>query len=295
MKYKLIILINLIIWLACGDTSVEVDKSTYRPKIVVDAVLYTGKAISNIKISRNFPLNTIIIEEQRIITDAFITISDAGGLTDTLIYSVKENYHAENQRIQIVGGATYRLYVSAVIDGEKLWTSSSTTAPYPGFSIDHDHSSSGDIPYLQHNTNGSLTNPRITFNRSAGAEFYGVSAVAVEGDSLTFIEDNIFGVDREILDDNMNYFTHISTWASAENQPDGKSTIEIPWWLIYFYSPYRITVYAGDLNFYHFFITHNNVQNIDGNLREPLFYFDGDGIGLFGSAIRDSIYFNVIP
>ena len=119
------------------------------------------------------------------------------------------------------------------------------------------------------------------------------AAVALNADVSTFIEDNIFGMKSDNLEDNINYLKYISYWSSPDNRADGTSNIELPWWLIYFYSPYRIILYAGDINFYHFFVSHQSVMNIDGNLREPLFYFEGDGIGLFGSAIRDTIYFNV--
>ena len=35
------------------------------------------------------------------------------------------------------------------------------------------------------------------------------------------------------------------------------------------------------------------VQEIDGNFHEPVFHIDGDGIGVFGSAVTDTVYFSV--
>ena len=290
--YILIIFIFLFC-LACGESSVEIDKSTYQPKIVVNGLLYTGEAISNIKITRNYPLNTTIISNEKYLTDAFVTISDASGISDTLSYSPIHNFYASNQKVEITGGETYTLFVSAEIDDQEIWTTSSTIAPFLGFSIDDNLSTTGDIPYRKYYLDGLLVNPTITFNRTVGAEFYGLSAVALNADVSTFIEDNIFGMKSDDLEDNINYLKYISYWSSPDNRADGTSNIELPWWLIYFYSPYRIILYAGDINFYHFFVSHQSVMNIDGNLREPLFYFEGDGIGLFGSAIRDTIYFNV--
>ena len=289
-------MITYILYLACGETSVNIDNSTYKPKIVVNGLLYTGEQIQKIKIMRNFPLNTTIISDEKYLTDALVTISNNYGDADTLYYSPLSNYYvSDSEAMDIVGGEEYTLYVSAEIDGQQLWTRSSTIAPHLGFSINDQLSTAGDIPYRKYYINGLLTNPTVTFNRTEGAEFYGLSAVALDANDSTFIEDNIFGVDPDSLDEMINYIKYISYWSSPDNRAEGTSTIELPWYLIYFYSTYRLILYAGDLNFYHFFISHQNVMNIDGNLREPLFYFKGDGIGLFGSAVRDSIYFNVIP
>ena len=294
MYFRFTIILSFFFYLGCGDPGVNIDQSTYQPKIVVNGLLYTGQRISDIKITRNYPLNTTIISEEKYLTNAFVTISDVSGITDTLKYSTEENFHATNQKVHIIGGETYTLYVVAEIDGQSLWTSSTTIAPYPGFSIIDSLSTAGSIAYLRYYINGILENPRITFNRTIGAEFYGLSAVAMNAADSTFIEDNIFGVKSDNLEDNINYLKYISYWSSPDDRSVGTSKIEFPWYLIYFYSPYRMILYAGDKNFYHFFISHRNVMNIDGNLREPLFYFKGDGIGLFGSAIRDTIYFNVI-
>jgi hypothetical protein len=278
----------------CGEGTVEIDKSTYRPKIVVNGLLYTGEPIRDIKISRNYPLNTTIVNEEKYLADAFVTITNASGISDTLSYSPIHHFYAVNQKVEIIGGETYALYVTAEIDDKDIWTSSTTIAPHLGFSIDDELSTTGDITYLKYYVNGLLVNPNITFTRTEGAEFYGLSAVALNADDSTFIEDNIYGAKSDDLDEYMDYYKYVYYWSSPDNRADGTSKIELPWWLIYFYSPYRLILYAGDLNFYHFFVSHLSVMNIDGNLREPLFYFEGDGIGLFGSAIRDTIYFNVI-
>lgn len=284
-----------MLYMACGDTSVDIDKSTYKPKIVVNGLLYTGEKIQRIEIMRNYPLNTTIIPDQKYITEALVTISNKNGDTDTLNYSPLSNsYVSDYNQIDIIGGEEYTLYVSAKIDDQELWTRSSTIAPHLGFSINDQLSTRGDIPYRKYYVNGLLTNPTVTFNRTVGAEFYGLSAVALNADETTFIKDNIFGVDPDSLEEMINYIKYISYWSSPDNRAEGTSTIELPWYLIYFYSTYRLILYAGDLNFYHFFISHQSVMNMDGNLREPLFYFEGDGIGLFGSAVRDSIYFNVV-
>lgn len=293
LKYLLLIA-TLLLCLTCGEGTVEIDKSTYRPKIVVNGLLYTDEPISDIKITRNYPLNATIVSDDKYLTDALVIISDASGISDTLSYSPTHHFYAANQKVEIQGGETYTLYVSAEIDGKEIWTNSSTIAPHLGFSIDDELSTSGDIPYFEYYVDGLLESPSITFTRTVGAEFYGLSAVALNAEVSTFIEDNIYGAKSDDLEEYIDYYKYVYYWSSPDNRADGTSKIELPWWLIYFYSPYRLILYAGDLNFYHFFVSHQSVMNIDGNLREPLFYFEGDGIGLFGSAIRDTIYFNVI-
>ena len=75
---------------------------------------------------------------------------------------------------------------------------------------------------------------------------------------------------------------------------DGISYSEVEWFCIWFYGRYRLILYAADRNYTDFFLTHRFVQEIDGNLLEPKFHFEGDGIGVFGSAAPDTVYFEVI-
>ncbi len=63
---------------------------------------------------------------------------------------------------------------------------------------------------------------------------------------------------------------------------------------MWFYGQYRIIAYAGDENMKNYYLTHANVAEMDGNLHEPVFNIDGDGIGIFGSAIADTLYFTVL-
>lgn len=63
---------------------------------------------------------------------------------------------------------------------------------------------------------------------------------------------------------------------------------------LYFYTRYRIIIYAADRNFRDFQATHEVTQGADGNHHEPAFHIDGDGIGVFGSAVVDTAYFEVL-
>ena len=62
---------------------------------------------------------------------------------------------------------------------------------------------------------------------------------------------------------------------------------------MWFYSEYEITVYAADRNYSSFLQTFDEVQEEDGNFHEPVFSIEGEGIGVFGSYIRDRVVVSV--
>jgi hypothetical protein len=69
--------------------------------------------------------------------------------------------------------------------------------------------------------------------------------------------------------------------------------VEIEWINIWFYSKYRVIVYAGDQNFRNFSTTNQELQEMDGNFHAPIVDIKGDGIGVFASAIADTLTFTI--
>ena len=65
--------------------------------------------------------------------------------------------------------------------------------------------------------------------------------------------------------------------------------MKIFWFDLWFYGSYEVIVYAADKNFIDFLRTFDEVQADDGNFNEPAFNIEGDGIGVFGSAIADTV------
>lgn len=285
------------VWLAaCGQGVVQVDQSTYAPKIVINGLIYPDERIDRIKITRNFPINTTISFDDEPLTEALVIVSDENGVSDTLVYNPLLRYfQSQFQKVRIGGGKTYQLNVFAEIDGRRLSASAQTTVPEKGFKINEELSCLGNIPYRRYYVNGLLASPCINFNPSQGVAFYALSGTAMDVELSDFIEQNMFGVKKDIVEENFNAFKNFSLYTVPTKTVSGTSKVNIPWWYIYFYGRYRVIMYAGDINFYHFFVTHRFVQNFDGNLRDPLFHIEGDGIGLFGSAIRDTAYFHIIP
>ena len=52
--------------------------------------------------------------------------------------------------------------------------------------------------------------------------------------------------------------------------------------------------YATDANFKNFFLIHSTLQEINGNLHEPALNIGVDGVGVFGSAVADTSFFEVL-
>ncbi len=89
-------------------------------------------------------------------------------------------------------------------------------------------------------------------------------------------------------------FQHTWQWdITPTGQAGERSEIELEWFNFWFYGNYRVILYAADDQFTDYLLTHRQIQEIDGNLLEPRFYFEGDGVGVFAAAIPDTVRFYV--
>ena len=296
---NLILLFATIVLFSCGETSVTIDERTYEPKIVIIGYLYPERPISNIQISRNFPVGTTIEKNQIALSEANVTLTDIASNSAFELSYNPNNFTFEYREgdLDIGYGKSYRLDVSASIDGNDLQASSITTVPEEGLEIDRENSVFGDLFYRETDESGQLITPRVAYKQSDNSDFFLLSVSALDATIETFIYENPFGLDiNEVLENEgeIENFQYSARWTSPENQNGGLSIIEVSWFQLWFYSPYRLVLYAGDENFYHFFSTHRSVQGVDGNLHEPLFHIDGDGIGVFGSAVIDTLSLNIL-
>ena len=298
-EYSSILILTILLLSSCGKTSVTIDERTYEPKIVINGYLYPEKPVSNIQITRNFPIGTTIDKNQIALGEAIVNLTD---IETNIVYELTYNpntfaYEYTEEDLEIDYGKSYRLNISANIDNSDLQASSTTTVPEKGLKIDRDNSIFGDLFYREADENGKLITPQVAYKQSENSAFYLLSISALDADIHTFIYENPFGLDiKDVLenDGKIENFQYQARWTRPENQNGGFSIMEISWFQIWFYSPYRLVLYAGDENFYHFYNTHRNVQNIDGNLHEPIFHIDGDGIGVFGSAVIDTLHLNIL-
>lgn len=294
--FYIVALFSLVLF-SCGESILDLEDQTYEPKIVIDGYIIPGHRVENIRISRNFPLNKQINFMEFPLIEAKVELTD---LAANKVYPLTFNYGQFGfeycgDDLKIVKGNSYKLSVSAEIDGQALSASSVTTCPSNGFKINRDKSLLGAMSYRETDSNGELKNFAINFDHAAGTTFYALSIVALEASPDNFIEDAPGHLEKKDLDDDLiNFLKYEANWAQTSPDPEGNSTIKILWFQTWFYGKYRAILYAGDRNFRYYFLTHNDVQDIDGNLYEPKFFIEGDGIGVFGSAIADTVFFEIL-
>jgi len=283
----------LLVLLACGKGNVSITEATYQPKIVIQGILVPGQ-VPQVKLRRNFPLNVVIDPAKIAIPDANLTITDDKGVRYELRYNPQnKTYEAPQLNVEYV--RTYTLNVDASIEGRALHASSTTIVPNAGLKILEDQSRLGRMVYRQRDGQGNLVNFNVVFERSPGTSYYFVSLVALDADTSKFIYDNPFRelTPEEVLADFEEY-KYLYYWLQDRPLMAGISETEILSLYIFFYSKYRVIIYAADRNFRDFQSTHERLQGIDGNYHEPVFHIDGDGIGVFGSAVVDTAYFEVL-
>ncbi len=290
---------SILLLSSCGTPTISVDESTYEAKIVINGFLIPGNPVSKIKIDRNFPLGQTIDKNDIPLSGAQVQITDTEtGTVYPLTYNSDSAwFEYSGTGLNIDYGKTYRLNVTATVDGQQLQVASQTTVPDAGLRIKRDASVFGDLVYRQMNTDGKLISPLVVYEQSGNSAFYLLSISSLDADESTFIYENPMGQDlkkmlkrgRKIED-----LQYGGKWKRPDNQNDGFSFIEVNWFRIWFYGSYRLVLYAGDQNYYHYYNTYNNVMGMDGNLHEPIFDIDGDGIGVFGSAVTDTVYLNIL-
>jgi hypothetical protein len=209
---------------------------------------------------------------------------------------LRDHYFEYTDDDLVIGhGKTYRLDVTATIEGRALHAWGETTVPQPGFRIAG--VSHGQLAYRPLDERGDPVNFVVTVDRSPGSRMY-LAAVQPEpgvADPANFVYDNPF-VDRspsEVLED-LPDFSYASSWIQNAPLESGQSRIELFWFHFWFYGRHEITVYATDANYATFLQTYGEVQEPDGNFHEPSFSIEGDGIGMFGSLVADSISVEVL-
>lgn len=271
---------------SCGQPDIDITSSVYNPKITVEGYLYCNESVKDIRLSRNFMLNTKHDLNSLVLTprqnDVVVTINGV-----PLNFDAEKNSYYNNN-ILIECGKTYRLDVNAVIDGKQLHTSSATTTPQKGFSVTNNNL--GTIRYHQ-------ALPIIEYTTSPGVSYYIFSIMPDYASLENFIYDNPYEPNKDTTDllKDFNSYRFQCAVIKDINPSGGRSfKYSIEGYNSWFYGSYTVTVYAGDNNFGDFLLSSNNVQEMDGNFHEPIQSFEGDGIGVFGSAIKDTVKFVLV-
>lgn len=282
IKNSIMIFVLALILIGCGDPEIDLTSAQYEPKIVVEGYLYPGESIKEIIITRNFPLNSVIDSTKLILFDAVVKINDK-----LLTFNPLKLSFEDNSTI-IEYGKSYELKVYAKIDGKELFASSITTVPVQGFNI-HEY----DL-----GTKRYMIDPiSFTFTPSPSNDFYAMSVMPDSANLDNFIYDNPFepGISRDDLEKYFNNFRFQAVYLSNVNvNSPTPITHTLKGFDTWFYSSYKLIMYSGDKNFKDFFVTAKRVEEFDGNFHEPVMNFTGDGIGVFASAIKDTLVFKII-
>ncbi len=283
---KLIIVFSILVLIAgCGKPGINLDNAPYNPKITVEAYLYPGKTVSDIRLMRNFPIGGALN-----ISSIFLTPS--GNDVKATINGTPLSFNPQtlsyySNQITVDYGKQYTLEVFATIDGTPLHTTSTTTTPQKGFSVMNKNL--GNFSY-----GDSI---RIDYTPSPGTGFYAFSIVPDTASTTNFIYKNSLrkNIDSTDVSDRLNEFRFRYGTVDNINSDAG---INFSYYITnrntWFYSSYTVVAYACDENFKDFLITSPNVQEVDGNFHEPIETFQGDGIGVFGSAIADTLRFMIV-
>jgi len=280
---------------SCGNSVVELE-DTFEPKLVIQAFIFPGSKVSQIQVTRNFPLNRYPKPSDMIVKDAIVTITD---LLTKKEYQLSFNqekleYEYSGNDFIVEYDREYQLKVVGTNLGKSLTVTATTKTPKKGFSIIKEKTISGNIFYRQKDENGEVKNLPLVFKLSQGTSFYPISIVALDAKEENFIYDNAY---REVKKDDvikdLDNYKYRQRLVFNVNPLGEFYEYEIPWTSIWFYGNYRMIVYAADENYRLFSLSYKNVQEFDGNFHEPKVTLQGDGIGVFASMIADTVYFKV--
>lgn len=304
-QINLLLLLTAILMISCGNPTVSLNKDDYEPQIVFDAFIFANESVDRIGIRRNIPLNSNFQILDLLLPSADVKLTDAAGNDYQLTFNDSTWYHEYlGTDLVIEPGNSYTLTATAEIDGQTVTASSTTIVPKGGFQIEELRLQSIDgtsvvtdsIYYREKDENGELKLYNVKYQRSPETTFYAFSYKALDADSSTYIYDNPFtDEDPEDVQYDLEDWQYEWDWVQNTPKEAGISDVDIQWFSMWFHGKYEVNMYAADKNFGDYMSTHIEVQEPDGNFHEAKFHIEGDGIGIFGSAIREKFYFTVLP
>jgi hypothetical protein len=282
-----LIFILMLLFVRCGDPDIDTTGVSYNVKIAVQGYLYVNEQIHNIKIMRNIPLGSSLNVNTLYLTPSDNSVNVTINGTALQFDPTTKTYF--NNSIVVEYGKTYKLEISAEIDGKQLYTQSSTTVPESGFKLLND-SNLGGIKYNQDQI-------ILKFNPSTTSSVYMFTYLVDSANVNNFIYDNpyVTGISRNDVSKNIyDYMNQYDIVTNLYADTNNIYSYKIENYKMWFYGNYTITAYAGDKNFRDFVLSASNVKEFDGNFHEPVVDFQGDGIGVFASAIKYTTRFHLV-
>jgi hypothetical protein len=288
--------ILVIILLSCGEPTVDLNSNLYKPLIVVDSYLIVGQKVENIFIKRNFNIASVNADN-RYIDNATVSITDlSNNQKSTLIYqTAQKSYSDQTNTLGLVKEKTaYRIDVEATIDGKTLSTSSTTNTPSNGFCIINKSDQMKKYPVSNDDRYSNRFAIDFTLSNDATSYIFIFKALDTKPSSYIRFPRNVY-LAAEVSDADFIYEVGEISHLAIQNLNSDISSYnkKIEWSNFNFVSRYRVMVLAVDKNYKDYFYTVNDIQDIDGSFVHPQFHFEGDGIGIFGSAVADTIFFEV--
>lgn len=291
IKYIVLLILSLL-QISCGEGKVDINDIDYEPKIVVEAMIYPGDNVKNIKISRNFRLTLNQVDKNNIyISNANVILKDGNKNYVLSFDPATKSYNYQGNDLIIEYNKTYNIEVSATIDGKLLKCYAQTYTPAESLIVllDKTIKNNDTIRYYKSKL------PEITFKPISNIYFYAIANDFMDkADSLSFIHDNILGVEYKDVKEKIVNYKQRFTWLQNIKNVNIPISKSLDWFDFFFYGKYRLTLYAGNEDFNNYFQTASNTQEMDGNFHHPRFNIKGDGIGYFAAAKKFSIEYYLI-
>ena len=302
-RYYLYIFLTLFIF-GCGEKIVNIDSTTYEPKIYIYGIIFPGKSVEDIKIERNFPLNTKVDLSSLAITDADVIITD---LSTTENY--KLNYNPITKKydcldLVIKEGVNYRLSVSATIDGKNVRAYGTTNVPKGRITINKELSKLETFSYEEKDIDGDYKYFEICWDVSSDIDVFRFGVEAVTYFKLDLGPGIILG-NRPTSQEYLRYLIEVLNWTyiySYWDTPVNPVNNVIFYQNNYTNNSYSLRIEGYDLGLIEKFkvvISYNTeeynkylsepkeARDVDGNFMPVKNFINGDGVGFFGSRILE--------
>jgi pyruvate formate-lyase activating enzyme-like uncharacterized protein len=136
----------------------------------------------------------------------------------------------------------------------------------------------------------------IKFISQTNSNFFIFSVHPDSGTIDNFIFDNNYApnINRDHLQERIANFLYQRDFLLDYYASPDTGTHILKGFFQWFYSPYKVIMYICDQNFKDFVLTNDNVQEFDGNFHNPKEHFTGDGVGVFASALADTLVYRIV-
>lgn len=282
------------LWAGCGQGTVPVTNDSYEPRIVIEGFVSPGQRLEgpagvlltrNVRFDENLRNADLILRQARV----RLVAVESGAVYPLVFDREAERYVYRDDDLVIEHGKSYTLEVEATVRGTALAARATTTVPEAGFGIVAVQPDTV-LHYRPLDADGEVTTFKVVIERSPGTRFYLTTIRPLSLGPDIFVYDNPFSDESPgDVANNLDDFNYAYDWIQNTPRTAGRSTIELFWFNFWFYTDYRVIIYAADRNYSNFIQTFGDVQEEDGNFHEPVFRVEGDGIGVFGSYIRDEV------